>query len=195
MKNNFLRVVERRKLSKFFKGGGERRRQNIFKGGGMKKNNIWGWGRGEKKKNIFVLKDRYLEDGSASQYQASRMRRFDFYKKIILLTDVRAKIFNTLLYQFVNTDCYCDPTLKRQRWVRSIFYFVPSSFIFSFVKNRYIFLYISLNNPSRSSIVRFFYFDEKFRSFSNISFVHINDAHLQLGPAYNVFSKTGEQTL
>jgi len=98
MKNNFLRVVERRKLSKFFKGGGERRRQNIFKGGGMKKNNIWGWGRGEKKKNIFVLKDRYLEDGSASQYQASRMRRFDFYKKIILLTDVRAKIFNTLLY-------------------------------------------------------------------------------------------------
>ena len=80
MKNNFLRAVDRRKLSKFFKGGGERRRQNIFKGGGMKKNNIWGWGRGEKKKNIFVLKDRYLEDGSASQYQALRMRRFDFYK-------------------------------------------------------------------------------------------------------------------
>ena len=173
MKNNFLRAVERRKLSKFFKGGGERRRQNIFKGGGMKKNNIWGWGRGEKKKNIFVLKDRYLEDGSASQYQASRMRRFDFYKKIILLTDVRAKIFNTLLYQFVNTDCYCDPTLKRQRWVRSIFYFVPSTFMrtkhsvgfFSFVKNRYIFLYISLNNPSRSSIVRFFIMTKNFVRF------------------------------
>ena len=87
-----------KKIVKIFQGWRERRRQNIFKGGGMKKNNIWGWGRGEKKKNIFVLKDRYLEDGSASQYQASRMRRFDFYKKIILLTDVRAKIFNTLLY-------------------------------------------------------------------------------------------------